>query len=228
MSSRRPAPRAALARSHPHRYPGGVIREKVHPEATVGATRLAAFTDGVFAIAATLLVLDLTTHTFGTIQSNEEMWGALAAMGPQFFNFALSFLLLCLLWMTHVEQFEWIVRVDSVMIWLNNIRLLFIVVVPFATGLTTEYSTYTAGRVLMPITFFLAILTSWLQWSWAVRRRADLMPDLPEGDARAYGRGALSAVIISVIVVVVSPWIGSAAFLLFVFDGLLTRLLRGR
>lgn len=228
MRRRRPAPRAALAGSHPHRYPGGVIRERVHPEATVGATRLAAFTDGVFAIAATLLVLDLTTHTFGTIQSNEEMWGALAAMGPQFFNFALSFLLLCLLWMTHVEQFEWIVRVDSVMIWLNNIRLLFIVVVPFATGLTTEYSTYTAGRVLMPITFFLAILTSWLQWSWAVRRRADLMPDLPEGDARAYGRGALSAVIISVIVVVVSPWIGSAAFLLFVFDGLLTRLLRGR
>ncbi|NYF15611.1 putative membrane protein [Microbacterium sp. AK009] len=204
------------------------MRAKTHPEATVGATRLAAFTDGVFAIAATLLVLNLTTHTFGTIRSDGEMWGALAAMGPQFFNFALSFLLLCLLWMTHVAQFEWIVRVDGVMIWLNNIRLLFIVVVPFATGLTTEYSQYTAGRVLMPITFFLAILTSWLQWSWAVRRRADIIPDLSEGDARAYGRGALSAVIISVVVVIVSPWIGSAAFLLFVFDGLLTRLLRGR
>ena len=204
------------------------MRAKTHPEATVGATRLAAFTDGVFAIAATLLVLDLTTHTFGTIRSDVEMWGALAAMGPQFLNFALSFLLLCLLWMTHVAQFEWIVRVDGVIIWLNNVRLLFIVVVPFATGLTTEYSQYTAGRVLMPITFFLAILTSWLQWSWAVRRRVDLMPDLSDGDARAYGRGALSAVIISVAVVVASPWIGSAAFLLFFLDGPLTRLLRGR
>lgn len=205
-----------------------MIRTKVHPAATLPTTRLAAFTDGVFAIAATLLVLDLTTHTIGAVNGNDEMWAALAGMWGQFFNFALSFLLLCLLWMTHVEQFELIQRVDGVIVWLNNVRLLFIVLVPFATGLTTEYSEYYAGRVLMPITFFLAILASWLQWSWAVRRREDLMPDLPETDARAYGRRSFSALLISALVVALSPFIGSFAFLLFTFDGLLTRLLRGR
>jgi uncharacterized membrane protein len=205
-----------------------VIRTKVHPGATLPTTRLAAFTDGVFAIAATLLVLDLTSHTFGDIDSNGEMWAALGDMWGQFFNFILSFLLLCLLWMTHVQQFELISRVDGVVTWLNNVRLLFIVLVPFATGLTTEYSEYYAGRMLMPITFFLAILASWLQWSWAVLRRDQLMPDLPDEDARLYSRGSFSALLISGVVVALSPVIGSFAFLLFTLDGPLTRLLRGR
>lgn len=205
-----------------------MIRQRTHPAATQGTTRLEAFTDGVFAIAATLLVLDLTTYTLGHIDSDAEMWAALGAMWPLFLNFALSFLLLCLLWMTHVQQFEHVARVDSTLIWLNNARLLFIVLVPFATSLTTEYSEWLAGRLLMPVTFFLAILFSWLQWMWAVRHRDVMLPDLAGVDATAYGRGALSALIISALVVVIAPLAGSAAFLLFLLDGPLTKLLRGK
>lgn len=205
-----------------------MIRQRPHPAATQGTTRLEAFTDGVFAIAATLLVLDLTMHTFGEISSDADMWAALGGMWELFLNFALSFLLLCLLWMTHVQQFEHVARIDATLIWLNNARLLFIVLVPFATSLTTEYSEWLAGRLLMPLTFFLAILFSWLQWMWAVRHRATMLPDLTDEQARAYGRGALSALIISALVVVIAPLVGSAAFLLFLFDGLLTKALRGR
>ena len=99
--------------------------------------------------------------------------------------------------------------------------------VPFATNLTTEYSEFLAARLAMPLTFFLAILFGWLQWQWAVRNREVMLPDLSGADAAAYGRGALSAVIIGALVVVTAPWIGSWAFLLFLLDGLLTRLLRG-
>ena len=112
--------------------------------------------------------------------------------------------------------------------WLNNARLLFIVLVPFATSLTTEYSEWMAGRLLMPVTFFMAILFSWLQWMWAVRHRDTLLPDISEEDARAYGRGSLSALLISGAVVVLSPFIGSIAFVLFFLDGPLTKLLRGK
>lgn len=51
---------------------------------------------------------------------------------------------------------------------------------------------------------------------------------MSEADAVAYGRGSLSALLISAAVVVLSPWVGSAAFLLFFLDGPLTRLLRGK
>ncbi|MBD8023706.1 TMEM175 family protein [Microbacterium gallinarum] len=205
-----------------------MIRQRRHPAATQRTTRLEAFTDGVFAIAATLLVLDLTTHSLGEVESDGEMWAALGDMSLLIVNFALSFVLLCLLWMVHVQQFEHVARVDATMVWLNNGRLLFIVLVPFATNLTTEYSEFLAARLAMPLTFFLAILFGWLQWQWAVRNREVMLPDLSRADAAAYGRGALSAVIIGALVVVTAPWIGSWAFLLFLLDGVLTRLLRGK
>lgn len=205
-----------------------MIRQRAHAEATQRTVRLEAFTDGVFAIAATLLVLDLTTHPLGRVRSDADMWAALGGMWPLFFNFALSFGLLCLLWVEHVRQFEHIADVDGMLIWLNNARLLFIVLVPFATGLTTEYEDYLAGRLAMPVVFLSAILCSWLQWRWAMRRRETMLPGMSEGDAAAYGRGALSALLIAAVVVVLAPWIGSAAFLLFLFDGLFTRLLRGK
>lgn len=205
-----------------------MIRTRRHPAATLGTARLEAFTDGVFAIAATLLVLDLTTYAFGPITSDADMWAALGGMWQLFANFALSFVLLCLLWMTHVQQFEHVTRIDATIVWLNNGRLLFIVLVPFATSLTTEYSQWVAARLLMPLTFFFAILCSYLQWMWAVRHRTTMLPDLSDADARAYGGGSLSAVVISVLVVCVAPLIGSLAFALFLLDPLVTRLFGGK
>jgi uncharacterized membrane protein len=205
-----------------------MIRQRRHPAATQRTVRLEAFTDGVFAIAATLLVLDLTSYSLGEVASEAEMLSALWGMSDLFLNFAVSFALLCLLWMVHVRQFEFIARVDSGMLWLNNARLFFIVLVPFATGLTTEYSDYLAGRLAMPITFFLAILFGALQWQWARGRRAVMLPDLTDEDAAAYGRSSLSALIIAAVVIVLAPWIGSAAFLLFLLDGLFTRALHGK
>ncbi|SIT87772.1 TMEM175 family protein [Microbacterium sp. RU33B] len=205
-----------------------MIRQRRHAAATQSTTRLEAFTDGVFAIAATLLVLDLTAYNIGTVSSDGQMWSALAGMWELFFNFALSFLLLCLLWMTHVQQFEHVARVDATIVWLNSVRLLFIVLVPFATNLTTEYSSWLAGRMLMPLAFFGAILCSYLQWMWAVRHRATMLPDLTDGDARAYGRAALSALVIAAAVVALAPFVGSIAFALFLLDPVGTRLFRGK
>ena len=204
-----------------------MIRQRNHPAATQDTRRLEAFTDGVFAIAATLLVLDLTTYAFGDITSDAEMWAALAGMWELFVNFALSFVLLCLLWATHVRQFEHIARIDFAIVWLNNARLLFIVLVPFATSMTTEYSEWLAGRLFMPVTFFLAILFSWLQWGWAVRQRETMLPDLTDDEAKSHGRGGLSALLLGAVVVLTAPLIGSLAFVLFLLDPLVTRLLRG-
>ena len=205
-----------------------MIRQRRHPAATQSTVRLEAFTDGVFAIAATLLVLDLTSHSVGEIDSDAELWSALLGMQSLFVNFLISFVLLVLLWTIHVRQFEYISRADAAITWLNHGRLLFIVLVPFATSLTTENSAYLAGRMAMPITFFGAVLFSWLQWTWARRRRSVIMPDRSAQSARDEGKAGTSALIIAAVVVVISPWAGSAGFLLFLLDPLLTRLLVGR
>lgn len=200
-------------------------RRRSHPEASVSARRTEAFTDGVFAIAATLLVLGLTDRSLGTIATDAELASALRELLHPVFSFVISFLILCLMWMTHVRQFEWIVRIDDAGMWINTLRLLLIVLVPFTSSLDTSYADLLLGRILLPINFFLAIVLGWVQWIWAVRSGpiTDLTPD----DARRLGRASLSAVILSGAAMLLSPWLGSAAFLLFVFDGLLTRALRG-
>jgi len=203
-----------------------MFARRTHPDATQSTGRLEAFTDGVFAIAATLLVLDLTSHSIGTVASDGDLLAGLRDMSGLFLNFVLSFVLLCLLWMTHTQQFENVARVDGVIVWLNNARLLFIVLIPFVTGLTTEYSAFLIGRVAMPVTFFFAVVISWLQWMWACRHRERMLPDLTDVQAAAIGRAGLSAVLISVAVIALSTVAGSIAFVLFFLDPVVTRLLQ--
>ncbi|MCG7416313.1 MULTISPECIES: TMEM175 family protein [Microbacterium] len=202
-----------------------MIRRTSHPEATVSARRTEAFTDGVFAIAATLLVLGLTSQSLGRVDSEADLAAALGNLLHPVFTFVISFFILCVMWMTHVRQFEWIVRIDNAGMWINNLRLLLIVLVPFTSSLATDYSDYLIGRVVLPVNFFLAIVAGWMQWGWAVRSGA--IPDLSTGDARRLGRASLSAVLISAAAVLFSPLVGSVAFLLFLLDGPLTRALRG-
>src|SRR3546814_691731 len=193
----------------------------------VCSSDLGAYTDGVFAIAATLLVLDLTSRTFGDITTDAALWGAIGGLAEPVLTFVVSFLLLSLMWVTHVSQSEYIARIDGVGAWINNFRLLFIVLVPFTSSLLTDYSEFLAGRLLLPLNFFLVILCSWVQWAWAMRSRETTMPDIDAVDARRWSRGALSALIIAASVVVAAIWVGSFAFFLFVLDGPLTRLLGG-
>jgi len=202
-----------------------MIRRRSHPEASVSTRRTEAFTDGVFAIAATLLVLGLTDQSLGAVHTNDDLAQGLLSLGRPVFSFVISFLILCVMWMTHVRQFEWIVRIDDTGMWLNNIRLLLIVLVPFTSSLDTAYYDLLLGRLLLPVNFFLAIVVGWLQWVWAVRSRA--IVDMTPEDARRLGRASLSAVLISAAAMALSPWIGSLGFLLFAVDGPLTRLLRG-
>ena len=202
-----------------------MIRRTSHPEATVSARRTEAFTDGAFAIAATLLVLGLTSQSLGRVDSEADLAAALGNLLHPVFTFVISFFILCVMWMTHVRQFEWIVRIDNAGMWINNLRLLLIVLVPFTSSLATDYSDYLIGRVVLPVNFFLAIVAGWMQWGWAVRSGA--IPDLSTGDARRLGRASLSAVLISAAAVLFSPLVGSVAFLLFLLDGPLTRVLRG-
>lgn len=202
-----------------------MIRPRSHPEASLSARRTEAFTDGVFAIAATLLVLGLTDQSLGAVRTDAALGAALVELAQPLFSFVISFLILCLVWMTHVRQFEYIVRIDALGMWINSFRLLFVVLVPFTSSLNTTYDDLLLGRVLLPVNFFLAILLGWVQWVWAVR--SDAVPDLSSDDARRVGRAGFSAVVLSLIAMALSPVIGSIAFLVFLFDGLVTRLLRG-
>jgi uncharacterized membrane protein len=95
--------------------------------------RVEAFSDGVFAIAITLLVLDLKTP-----QAPPLLEG-LAHEWPVFVAYVISFAFILIMWINHHWMFEHIVRVDAVFLLLNGLLLLGITVVPFPTNVVAQY-----------------------------------------------------------------------------------------
>lgn len=191
--------------------------------------RLEAFSDGVFAIAATLLVLDLSVDHLGSIGSNDQLWRALGAISESALSFVISFLLLCMLWMVHARQFEHVRRVDDAVLWLNSLRLLGVVLIPFTTSLNAEFSELLLGRLVLPLNFLWVLLFDWALWRYVTRSPRGLLGEMSDDELRASSGRAFGAVVTGLAVVVLAPFIGSWAFLAFAVGPLLdAAFLRGR
>lgn len=96
--------------------------------------RLEAFSDGVFAIAATLLVLDLHVQS-----TPGHLADALGREWPHYVTFVVSFLTIGIIWVNHHGQFHRIAKVDRTLLFLNLPLLMFVVLIPFPTDLLATY-----------------------------------------------------------------------------------------
>jgi TMEM175 potassium channel family protein len=99
-------------------------------------SRLEAFSDGVFAIAITLLVLELHVPD---LEEGERLWPALLDEWPQFGAYLTSFAILGIMWTNHHSMFRQIQRADRGLIFLNLGLLLWTALLPFPTNLFAEY-----------------------------------------------------------------------------------------
>jgi uncharacterized membrane protein len=99
----------------------------------MGKGRLEAFSDGVFAVAITLLVLDLHLSGRGSLVHQ------LGAEWPQYIAYVASFMVIGIIWVNHHTLLEKIVRVDRGLLFLNLLLLLFVVLIPFPTAVVAEY-----------------------------------------------------------------------------------------
>ena len=109
--------------------------------------RLAALSDGIFAVAMTLLVFSfpLSNLPSGTGQADVE--GLILSLGPQFETFFISFVVVGAFWISHHEIFDRVVRYDRLFVWINFMFLLCIVFMPFPTALVVRYSYWISAAV---------------------------------------------------------------------------------
>src|SRR6266478_238687 len=96
--------------------------------------RLEAFSDGVFAIAITLLVLDLK------VPAEPPLLDGLLSQWSVYLAYIISFIFILIMWINHHRMFEHIVRSDSTFMLLNGLLLLGITVVPFPTNIVARYA----------------------------------------------------------------------------------------
>jgi len=132
--------------------------------------RVETLADGVFAIAMTLLVLEVKVPELPDPVTGVAMVGALAGLLPSVAGFAVSFVILGMLWIGHHNQFHFIRRVDRPLLWINIFYLLCIAFVPFATAFITRYPLQPAALLVYGGTLLLGGVTHYLHWNYAVAR----------------------------------------------------------
>jgi uncharacterized membrane protein len=102
-------------------------------------TRLEIFCDGVFAIALTLLIIDIKIPASESIGTTRELWLALMHLGPSIFAFVLSFAIILITWVNHHALFKLVNKSSASFIYANGFLLLTVVFMPFPTALVGEY-----------------------------------------------------------------------------------------
>ena len=135
---------------------------------TPSTARLESFSDGVFAVAATLLVLDLGLSGSGTLAHKlEHEW-------PYYATYVVSFLTIGIIWMNHHAQFERIAVADRTLMVLNLFLLMFVTLIPFPTKLLANHLTGSEGSVAAAVyaaTLLAMSIAFFCTYLWAAHRR---------------------------------------------------------
>jgi len=141
--------------------------------------RLAALSDGIFAVAMTLLVLDLRVPSRDAILSERDLWQALIVLTPRLVIFLMSVMTNGIFWVGQQTQLNHFARADRNLAWIHIAFLCAITLTPFSTSLLAEFIHY---RVALLVYWFnIVLLGLTLYWSWSYATRAHLLADdLPD------------------------------------------------
>jgi uncharacterized membrane protein len=105
----------------------------------MSTSRIEAFSDGVFAIIITLLVLEIHVPQVQGKDISAALAHSLLMMTPKFLSYILSFVLVCIWWVAHHHLFHVLKRSDRGLLWLNSLFLLWLAFLPFPTALMGDF-----------------------------------------------------------------------------------------
>jgi uncharacterized membrane protein len=137
--------------------------------------RLAALSDGIFAVAMTLLVLDLHVPASEAIHSQGQLWHTLAGAAPELISYVLSFITLGIFWNGQQAQLNAFTRSDRHLSWIHLAFLFAVSLMPFSTRLLAEYIAYRSVLFAYWGNIFLLGLVLFASWRYATR--AGLLQD---------------------------------------------------
>ena len=177
----------------------------------MGKNRIEALTDGIFAVAMTLLVLDIKPPLHLRFETNEALVEHLSVLEHSFVMYAISFVVLAMFWMGHHLQFHFVRHVDRQLLWINLVFLLLAVVVPFSTNLVGDHGHLQLPVVLYAVNLLVLTLLLFLQLRHLAARPHLIAPDLtPEAIAHLHRQLLLFGVVpvVSIAASFYSPRLG--------------------
>ena len=134
---------------------------------TLSLNRVEALTDGVFAIVMTILVLELSSPLISGGTATSELSKHLLELWPKFLSYIVTFLMLGLMWSTHLYQFSFIRRTDSVLVWINIVFLMLMSLLPFSTNILGEYFQEQIAVLIVGFHMSACMLVRIILWAYA-------------------------------------------------------------
>ena len=146
--------------------------------------RMEAFSDGVFAIAITLLIIEVKVPT----SAPGELWDNLLHAWPEFAAYGVSFFVIGIMWVNHHSLVDLVRQVDRGFLFINLLLLLFVVTIPFTTALLAEYirdgeNAHIAAAVYSASMAGCAVGFQAIWW-WIIRQREMLHEPMDPGSVR--------------------------------------------
>jgi uncharacterized membrane protein len=149
--------------------------------------RLAALSDGVFAVAMTLLLLDLRLPAQESIHVERALLHAMAAFGPQLAVYLMSFLTLGIFWVGQQTQLNHLERSDRNLTWLHLAFLFAVTLMPVSTRFLTEFAQFRSALLAYWANIVLLGGILYLSWGCATYSkliRNDIPPNVPAAICR--------------------------------------------
>ncbi len=182
-----------------------------------GNERINAFSDGVFAIAITLLVLEVKVPD----QISGGLMTVVPTVLPKFLAHVISFAVLGIYWIGHHNMFLHIKRHDRWLLWLNILFLMFVTSMPFAAGLIIHHPDDQLALVFYALMLIGAGFALNLTWRYATQNRRLVPADLDSDLVEFVNRRQMMAPIVYIVAILVSFLSVSVAKWLFIVVPLL-------
>jgi uncharacterized membrane protein len=141
-----------------------------HQIAGQSVERLAALSDGIFAVAMTLLVLDLRAPAQETIHSEHDLRRALVALSPRLVMYLMSFLTFGIFWIGQQTQLNHLAHSDRSLSWIHILFLFAVSITPFSTMLLAEFTAYRLALLEYWLNILLLGSTLYFSWACAIER----------------------------------------------------------
>jgi uncharacterized membrane protein len=193
-------------------------------------SRIETLVDGIFAIAMTILVLNLAVPKVSGLLTAVSFQNAVYSIWPSILSFILCFILLGVFWNIHHRTFHQIKYVDKVLLWINMIWLLFIVLVPFSNSLTGQYGQFILSHLIFNLNMFgiaLFLTLNWYYASWRNFVDEKVDPVRITIFKRVYIAFILITLLALALSFVIPGWSSLAYLLVFPAEKLIERQMRG-
>lgn len=140
--------------------------------------RIEALRDGVFAIAMTLLAVELSVPDLLGTSGATGQPTSLLEVGPEFYSYALSFVVLGVFWIMHHYMFHFIRRSDGILVWLNVLFLMLVALIPFSTKLLNSNPGDATAAAFYGSFVILTNIVLVGMWYYVTRRRRFVSADI--------------------------------------------------